>query len=171
MLFLVLAVKSIPNETDRNLQRELKKIYGKNEFMLMPMKIPDKFNPTGTFHQIQSSLKGSQLPVYVYIGRVSTVRSAAATGKKSENAEYFDYFILFNSSRAVSLVKVTNYQSSHGAMISSPGWLRKFVGHAHPKPLEVGRQIDAISGATISVNNITFDVRQKSYILHEITSK
>lgn len=171
MLFLVLTVQSMPNATDRNLQRELKRIYGKSEFMLMPMKVPEKFNPSGTFYQIQSSLTDSQLPVYVYIGRVSIVRSAAATGKKSDNSEFFDYFILFNSSKAVSLVKVTNYQSSHGQMISSPGWLRKFIGHSHPRPLEVGRQIDAISGATISVNNITFDVRQKSFILQEIASK
>jgi len=79
MMFLVLAVQSMPNATDRNLQRELNRIYSKNEFTLMPMKVPEKFNLTGTFYQIQSSLAENQLPVYVYIGRVSIVRSAAAT--------------------------------------------------------------------------------------------
>jgi hypothetical protein len=168
MLFVIQAAMAIPNENDRNLQRELKKIYGKHDYVLLPLKVPEKFNPAGTFFQIKSSINDAQLPAYVYIGRVNIVRSAAATGKKSDNAEYFDYFILFNASKAVNLVRVTNYQSSYGEMISSPGWLRKFIGHAHPKPLEVGRQIDAISGATISVNNITFDIRQKSYILQEL---
>jgi hypothetical protein len=169
-LFLLITMSfNLPDVSDKQLRKELSRLLAKKEYSLNELAVPAKYKLMGHFYEIESAhLKPSGLR-YVYAGRVNTVRSAASTGKTGESADYFDYFILYDSDRKVLQVKITNYQSSHGEMISSPGWLKKFAGYSANKPLEVGRQVDAISGATISVNNITFDIKQKTHILAEIT--
>lgn len=103
---------------------------------------------------------------YVYIGRVMSCRAGICTKPDADNSkiesEYFDYFIIFNSKKVVESVRVYNYQATHGQEVSSPGWLRQFVGYAGKQSLTVGNDIDAISGATISVNAITMDLQLRT---------
>ncbi len=169
-VFLQLIVVAVPDSSDRQLQRELKKVFSKQNFELVEIQAPAKYTLTGKYYQVNNSCNEKSVK-YIYVGRINTVRSANTKNVSSESSEYFDYFIFFDEGKSISQVRVINYQATHGEMVSSPGWLRKFVGHNRTKPLEVGRQIDAISGATISVNSITFDVRQKTHILSEIVSK
>lgn len=160
-------IAAMPDLADRFVQRELKRQFSKTEFELVELAIPSKYNASGKFYLIKTAESAAHSR-YMYIGRVNTYRTAAGNSKSGASAEYFDYMILFDAERTVRQVRILNYQASHGEMIAAPGWLRKFEGHHHKKPLEVGRQIDAISGATLSVNGITFDVRQKTFILSEI---
>ncbi|MCK4920537.1 MAG: FMN-binding protein [Bacteroidales bacterium] len=54
-----------------------------------------------------------------------------------------------------------NYQATHGQEVTSPGWLKQFVGYDGIKSLVVGREIDAISGATISADAITMNLQRR----------
>lgn len=170
LLVLSHNVAAVPDATDRQLQRELSKIFRKQSVELVEMPAPAKYSMMGKFYRVEK--QSSIVPVkYVYVGRVNTYRSSNIKNGAGESAEYFDYFILFDEYKAISQVKILDYQATHGEMISSPGWLKSFVGHKSTKPLEVGRQVDGISGATISVNKITFDIRQKTLILSEIVKQ
>lgn len=106
---------------------------------------------------------------YIYIGRVNSCRangcSVSNESPKNEKSEYFDYYILFDKNKTVQSVKVFNYQATHGHEITAKGWLKQFVGHNGSEPLRVDKNIDAISGATISVYAITYDVEMKIDIL------
>jgi len=167
LLVLSHNVAAVPDATDRQLQRELNKIFRKQSVELVEIPAPAKYSLTGKYYRVEK--QSSMAPVrYVYVGRVNTYRSSNVKSSAGESAEYFDYFILFDEFKTISQVKIIDYQASHGEMISSPGWLKSFVGHKSSKPLEVGRQVDGISGATISVNKITFDIRQKTHILSEM---
>ncbi len=110
---------------------------------------------------------------YLYIGRVNSCRAggcSSSSGQPIENPEYeyFDYFILFDNAATVRLVKVFNYEATHGQEITAPGWLKQFSGYSASKYLKVGKNIDAISGATVSVYAITLDVQDKTRLLREI---
>ncbi|MEA4935903.1 MAG: FMN-binding protein [Paludibacter sp.] len=160
-------VAAVPDATDRQLQRELSRIFKKQKVELSEIPVPEKYNLMGKFYRFVNP--GTQMRAkYIYVGRVNTYRSSGEKNNTKANAEYFDYFILYDEQKVVLQVRILDYQASHGEMISSPGWLKKFEGHKSSKPLEIGRQVDAISGATISVNKITFDIRQKTLILSEI---
>lgn len=115
----------------------------------------------GRYYQV-----GTGQPVgFAYVGRVNTCRSGGCSGDQNSSqlaSEFFDYFILFDRSGKVLQVRVFNYQATHGHGITSRGWLRQFNGYNGSKKLEPGKNIDAISGATISVRSITFDVEEKS---------
>jgi Na+-translocating ferredoxin:NAD+ oxidoreductase RnfG subunit len=114
---------------------------------------------------------------YIYLGRVNSCRSGGCsveTYKPEEEAgEYFDYFILFDAACMIRQVRVYNYQATHGQEITAAGWLRQFIGYNGEKELNAGKNIDAISGATISVDGITHDIQDKTNLLKQLvqTSK
>jgi Na+-translocating ferredoxin:NAD+ oxidoreductase RnfG subunit len=109
---------------------------------------------------------------YVYTGRVFSCCkngcTASQTFDATERTEFFDYFILFDKSKTVISVVVYNYEATHGQEVTAKGWLKQFVGYNGSKNLVVGKNVDSISGATISVNSITSDITHKSQILRNI---
>ncbi len=109
---------------------------------------------------------------YIYVGRVNSCRAGGCSISnylsQDLSSEYFDYFMLFDKSLRVQYVKVFNYQATHGQEITAKGWLKQFVGFDGSKELTVGKNIDAVSGATISVNAITDDISCKTKILKEL---
>ena len=122
----------------------------------------------GKFYSVSKGGEVSQVK-YVYVGRVNSCRAGGccSTGNASVNgeSEYFDYFIFFDSTKTVGLIEVYNYQATHGYEITAKGWLKQFVGFSGKDTLLVNKDIDGISGATISVFAITEDVQAKTRLL------
>ena len=113
---------------------------------------------------------------YIYIGRVFSCRAGGCTAGVShpvvnDNSEYFDYFTIYDKETNIKHIKVFNYQATHGQEITAAGWLKQFLGYNGTYNLNVGKNIDAISGATISVYAITFDIENKTYILKQLANK
>ncbi len=109
---------------------------------------------------------------FTYIGRIYSCRMGGCglseghdEASADENFEYFDYYIIFNQSLEVEKIRVYNYQATHGHEVSGKGWLKQFVGYSGETKLEYGKNIDSISGATISANAITYNVQESSRYL------
>ena len=99
----------------------------------------------GDFYKIIDS---NQLLGYAFIG--------AAPSK----TDTFEYLVVFDSSLVIKKVNVLVYREDYGGEIGSNRWLRQFVGKARSTDLAVGKNIAAISGATISVYSMTNAVNQ-----------
>ena len=126
----------------------------------------------GKFFSIPSNPALSKIK-YLYIGRVCTCRSGVCSiNKDSRNmAEYFDYIIFFDASCCILQVKVSNFQTSRGQEISSRGWLSQFKNYNGKSELRAGKNVDAVSGATITVDAITRDIEDKTRLLSRILQK
>jgi Na+-translocating ferredoxin:NAD+ oxidoreductase RnfG subunit len=59
---------------------------------------------------------------------------------------------------------VLEYTSDHGYQIANKGWLKQFEKGTS---FSVGENIDAISGATISVKSITAGVNEQLRIIQK----
>ncbi len=125
----------------------------------------------GRFFKVSDNA-GNREVKYVFIGRVNSCRGGgcSVSGKTpaTVESEYFDYFIFFDSAKSVKLVEVYNYQATHGYGITAKGWLKQFVGFSGKDSLVVNKNIDGISGATISVFAITGDVQHKTKLLKSL---
>lgn len=123
----------------------------------------------GIFWQIESK---NQSVGFAYTGRVFSCCKNGCTVSQSletsERTEFFDYFILFDNSKSVVSVVVYNYEATHGQEVTAKGWLKQFTGYNGSKNLVVGKNIDSISGATVSVNSITADIIYKTQVLKNI---
>jgi hypothetical protein len=154
------------------LQKELVKYAGKdivvNEYafpaeMSMPVY-------SGKFYAI-SAITGTQITGYIYMGKVNTCRAGGCSIQEehpSDSAsEFLEYFILFDSHGTIKLVRIFNYMATYGQEITSKGWLKQFVNYKGNEVLIAGKNIDAISGATTSVDAITFDIQDKAALLRK----
>lgn len=144
---------------EKPLHAELKRQLLKAEYSMKPME--SKHASNGVFYELvtkQSNIR------YIYTGRVETARSG--NGSKAAT-DYLDYFILFDVNKTVQKVKIVRFQSDHGQGVTSAGWLKQFTGFNPTKSLEIGKEIDAISGATQTVNKLTFDIKSKTLLLNK----
>ena len=90
--------------------------------------------------------------------------------KAAGRFEYFDYALFYSNELKVVNVIVTKYRSSRGAAICSSGWLKQFKDY-DGKPMKVGEDIQAISGATISANSITSDIERCHRVMGILTDQ
>lgn len=73
--------------------------------------------------------------------------------------DYFDYLVAYAPDLSVLGLSVITYRSSHGAAICQKKWLSQFRGYSGEE-LRLGKEIDALSGATISANAMVGDLRR-----------
>ena len=156
----------------RLLLKELDDRSCREDFELRELKLPDTlagiYRIYGKFFEVICNEKRIST---VYIGRVYCCRAGGCVNqsvKESEaDFEYFDYFILFGLHNKISSVRIYNYAATHGQEITAKGWLNQFTGFDGTRSLRVGKEIDSVSGATISVNGLVADVQEKTAILRK----
>jgi hypothetical protein len=159
----------------KRLFRAIEREWGLSDPVLEELKVPDgirmKEAIQGKFFRILGKEQDARRH-YAYVGRVNSCRAGGCSVSPDEDlygdSEYFDYFILFGPGPVVQDVQVYNYQATHGQEVSARGWLRQFTGYDGTIHLKVGKEVDAISGATISVYGITQDVMEKTRLLGEL---
>jgi len=72
----------------------------------------------------------------------------------------FDYLVIFNKNLSIEKSKVLIYREQHGRQIGSVRWLSQFNGMTISDQPELGKEIDGISGATISARGMTVAINQ-----------
>jgi len=181
-LFILLSIGiGAQDEIDFN-PKALKSELGKHGYasgaLLLEIQIPKSLAENngiqGKYFSLDYQKDNSPIS-FVYVGRVNSCRAGGCLASPEKNetglSEYFDYFVLFDKEAVVRQVKVYNYQATHGHEITAKGWLKQFVGFNGNNSLTVGKEIDGISGATISVYGITADIEGKCLLLKEILVK
>jgi hypothetical protein len=99
---------------------------------------------------------------FLYVGRVNSCRQGGCAINNSDEDlpfEFFDYFLITDKNAKIEKIKIFNYQATHGHEVMSNGWLRQFKGFGGEKKLKYGKDIEAISGATISAKAMNLDVQ------------
>jgi len=111
--------------------------------------IPDRDSANGGLY-----MKGDRL---FLLKRQNIHLGYLLTTKALGRYEYFDYMIAYAPDLSVMGLKILNYRSSHGAAICQKAWLGQFEGYSGQK-LTLGKDIDAIAGATISAGSMVKDM-------------
>jgi hypothetical protein len=168
----VIVGEVLPENLPKQVNKALKNQFGKDDIVLVEKKPGAREFPHDKFFVIKSGGNDSDIKGYLHYGRVMTCRSGVCSMPDEKvsgvDSEYFDYMIFFNPSVMVENIRVFNYQASYGHEITARGWLRQFQGFSGEKSLNVGKNIDAISGATVSVHAITDDVQWKTSLLKKM---
>ena len=158
------------NYSDKSIVKTLEKhgIEKLSDFQEIPLpdSIAAAYALKGKFYTILTKETLTEVK-HLYTGRVSSCR-AGICSINEDVAEYFDYIILFNKNKGVVQVKVFNYQATHGQEITAKSWLKQFIGYQGNKKLEVNKNIDSISGATISTYAITEDINEQTRLLQRL---
>jgi FMN-binding protein len=70
------------------------------------------------------------------------------------------FLVAVDDSSRLKDVDILVYREDYGGEVAYDKWRSQFRGKTAADPLQVGRDIRSISGATISVNAVTLGVRQ-----------
>ena len=92
----------------------------------------------------------------------------AFIGTAPSKTDTFEYLVVFDQNLIIKKVNVLVYREDYGGEIGSNRWLKQFVGKARTTELVVGKNIAAISGATISVYSMTNAVNQLLYEMNQL---
>ncbi|MCW3788034.1 FMN-binding protein [Plebeiibacterium sediminum] len=169
LLIFGLYVKSQDiNYHHKSVSKEINRLWKVNDERTELTELNNKDLRMGKFFELKANENK-----FIYIGRVNSCRAGgcAVDNHNSGPSEYFDYLVCFSANGMVEGVKVFNYAATHGYEIVAKGWLKQFSGYSSEQNLEVGKNVDSISGATISVFAITDDVKAKTQLLSKYLSK
>lgn len=84
--------------------------------------------------------------------------------------ERITYAVGLGPDAVIRDVEILSYRESHGQEILLPAWRKQFVGKSAAAPLEVGRDIASISGATLSCTHVTEGVRRIAAVVEALRS-
>ena len=139
-----------PCKPVKKVSRVIQDLFGEDHEIL-PLQISaDRASLPESYHRgdcVFSIRQGEQVRGYLI--------STRAKGRY----ENFDYSVIFSEQFTVMKVLVTVYRSTHGAAISQKQWLSQFEGYQGGK-LELGSDIDAVSGGTLSAISMLEDIQR-----------
>ena len=146
----------------RKISKSIEKIWKTDNFRFKEMDLKNEY-PCITYGLFLKVVSQNELLGYLYSGRVNSCNAGGCSVEANTTEltfEYFDYYVLMDSNKQVIWVKIYNYQATHGHEVMSRGWLNQFRGIEPGESLQFGKDIEAISGATVSATAITEDIQQ-----------
>jgi len=77
----------------------------------------------------------------------------------------------FNSDGKLIKAHIVKYREDYGYEVGNKRWLNQFIGLGVNSDFIIGKNIDGISGATISVNSVTRGINRSSIIVEYLLTK
>jgi FMN-binding domain len=74
--------------------------------------------------------------------------------------DLISYALALGADGKVRQVEILEYREAYGGEIRNAAWRRQFVGRAPGDPVQIGRDIRNISGATLSCQHVTDGIRR-----------
>ena len=166
--FFVMEGQQTVDFNHKSLLKKLRKYDCSRELNLQKLIVPESIeaeDENSAYFLVEDSNCNNEAS-YVFVGRVNTCCTDGCSvfygDSKGRYFEYFDYFILFNEKGDVTEVKVFSYEATHGQEITSKRWLKQFKNYDGQKDIQVGKDVDGITGATTSVHSISYDVQERT---------
>ncbi len=94
------------------------------------------------------------------VARGDTLLGFAAVRNVTGKDQPITFLVAIDPADRLKDVDVLVYREPYGGEVAYEAWRRQFRGKSAADSLRVGREIRAISGATISVNAVTLGVRR-----------
>lgn len=149
-------------QLEKKIHKEIEKTFETSEYTLAAVPIPDELHGSLQARLEENFLSissGAELLGYVFVD--------SAPSKTAE----FDYMVVFNPGVEIIHAKVLIYREEYGGEIGSKRWLRQFFGKGGQDRVSPDSNIDAISGATISVRSMTLAMDNLLQAIGELQEK
>ncbi|RDY60962.1 FMN-binding protein [Flagellimonas nanhaiensis] len=146
LAFVFLAF-SVPKGLNKKVVKEVEKTFEVADFTMDPIKVSSELN-----ENLPTKISSENL--YRVLQNESILGYAFVDQAPSKTAK-FDYLVIFDKDLAIINTKVLIYREEYGGEIGSKRWLKQFIGKTGDDRVSSETNIDAIAGATISVNSMT----------------
>jgi len=139
------------------------------ELTLHKYSLPDELK-TKTENQVRQKF----FDTYVYVWKIcqqDSLQGFAVLDNTYGKSQPITFLAIYSPTGKIIRVDIIRYREPYGGAISSRRWLNQFSGKSGHDKFKVDKDIDSISGATISVNSVTRGVYKLSLLMESIISK
>jgi FMN-binding domain len=74
--------------------------------------------------------------------------------------DLINYAVALSADGKVRQVEILEYREAYGGEVRNAHWRAQFVGRHHGDPVQIGQDIQNISGATLSCQHVTDGIRR-----------
>jgi hypothetical protein len=160
---------SLPKTVEKRFNRSIQKLFKGEDFSKKAIKISDSLlhKSSSYFYELENSTKTKKYLVSITIANGCKIGGCDINAKNSEEYEVFYLYTLYNFSGELLEAKILDYQSDYGYEVTSKWWLKQFVKH-QDETYKYSKNIDAISGATTSVNSTIKEMNLNKEIVNDV---
>ena len=140
---------------EKKINKELKKIFETDDISIEYVNSVE-LSELGQYNRFYKLNSGDKLVGYANINKVNACREGGCqifNPLSQGRYDHFYYMAVFDTDFTIIKVSVLDYQSDYGYEICSRNWLKQFIGKKD-QAFEYNKNVDAISGATVSVHSI-----------------
>lgn len=148
--------KKYPKPIQKRIDKAIKNAFGAEDVEFKGL--PDVSFDITSFPSIE------KVSVSKLMNEGTEIGVAGFASSKGKN-DLFDYLVLFDESMTIKKVVILVYRSSYGGEIMAKYWLKQFEGKYNGEQFEFNKDIDSISGATISAPAITNGIKSLSLLM------
>ncbi len=160
LLIFALIIQNLRAEGIRDQgEQEARRLFGNNVILKLQKVI---LNST-VKNKIEKSVRQRFSKDFVYVWKISesdSIRGYAVLDNVYGKSMPITFIVIINSKGRVLKTNVIKYREAYGGQISNLSWLKQFEGKDVNSGYESGKDVDGISGATISVNAITKGIKK-----------
>jgi len=127
--------------------------------------------PPNTKRKIENTVKQKFFKDWLYVYNISIKDSAIAFGFLDNvigKSMPITFFVLLDVEGNIISTNIIKYREPYGGAVSNENWNEQFSGKNSSSDFTVGRSVNGISGATISVNSVTKGIRKIALLYEEI---
>lgn len=127
--------------------------------------------PPNTKRKIEYTVKQKFFKDWLYVYKISVKDSVIAFGFLDNvigKSMPITFFVLLDVEGNITSTNIIKYREPYGGAVSNDNWNEQFTGKNSNSDFTVGRSVNGISGATISVNSVTKGIRKIALLYEEI---
>lgn len=137
----------IPKDIEKRVNKEIERTFNSSTIEMIPIIVPEEINS-----ELPSKINGTN---FFTLSEGSELLGYAFVDKAPSKTAMFDYLVIFSQDLKIIHSKVLVYREEYGGEIGSKRWLKQFLGKTGQDRVKYESNIDAIAGATISVQSMT----------------
>ncbi|MCC7430914.1 FMN-binding protein [bacterium] len=174
ILFVFVLLAFVQNlfasEIKKQAEKSISGIFGKDKTLTFK-----KFAlPKDTKNNIEKKVQQQFFAQEVYTWKITqkdSVCGFAILDNVLGKALPITFLVVFDAKGSILSTEIVKYREAYGGQISEKGWNLKFIGKNANSTFVVGKDVDGISGATISVISVTKGIEKLSLLIQEIKTK
>ncbi len=127
--------------------------------------------PSDIKRKIENTVKQKFYRDLLYIYKISiqdTVISYGFLDNVIGKSMPITFFVLLDVEGNIISTNIIKYREPYGGAVSNENWNEQFSGKNSNSDFTVGKTVNGISGATISVNSVTKGIRKITFLYEEI---
>jgi Na+-translocating ferredoxin:NAD+ oxidoreductase RnfG subunit len=124
--------------------------------------------------QTENQVRQKFFSEYVYLWEIceqDSLKGFAILDNTYGKSLPITFLVIFSSDGGIRQVDIIRYREPYGGAIGSRNWLSQFTGKSGSDGFKVDKDIDLITGATISVNSVTRGVYKLTLMMEHIISE